>query len=225
MREHLGCQEQREKKTRVPVKPATHSKGAFSLRVSVTPLSPRAASCARTAADALPAGGRPPCSGQRCPSPASAAPQDRCPAVVGGSEQSGTDPNPSCPVPAPACRAAKGARRVSAGLRLRAKPASSTSFAHAGTENPLVVTARLFLRGGGQLRVLLTSSAPPRPSPGLVPSTGCVLLQPPGAGSTRILALPWDLSHGRTNTKRTENAEVFQLPPSSVPGTVFHTNI
>lgn len=116
-------------------------------------------------------------SGQRCPSPGSAAPQDRCLAVVGMSEQSSTDPNPSCPVPAPASRAVRGARRVSAGLRLRAKPASRTSFAHAGPENPLVVTARLFLRGGGQLRALLTSSAPPRPSPGLVPSTSCVLPQ------------------------------------------------
>lgn len=100
-----------------------------------------------------------------------------CLAVVGMSEQSSTDPNPSCPVLAPASRAVRGAWRVAAGLRLRAKSASSTSFAHAGPENPLVVTARLFLRGGGQLQVLLTSSAPPRPSPGLVPSTSCVLLQ------------------------------------------------
>lgn len=38
--------EQREKKTRMPVKPATRSKNVFSLHISMTPLSPRAASCA-----------------------------------------------------------------------------------------------------------------------------------------------------------------------------------
>lgn len=93
-------------------------------------------------------------------------------------------------------KAARGAQHVSSGLRLSANPASSTSFAHAGTENPLVVTARLFLRGGGQLRVLLTSSPPSPPSPELIPFNSCILLQPFGAGTTQVPAPRARLSLG-----------------------------
>lgn len=119
---------------------------------------------------------------------------------------------------------------MSSGLRLSANPASSMSFAHAGTENPLVVTARLFLRGGGQLRVLLTSSPPSPPSPKLIPFNSCISYSPleqepprsqhPDPGSPLVTA-----SHYNTNTKRIKNMKVFQLPPSTVPVIIFHTNI